>query len=67
MLDADQKDSFEGTAFLQSMSTNPLPLMPNGFLLLIQECVEHGLLDVHFVRAPAVSYTHLTLPTNREV
>src|SRR5467141_2935889 len=28
------------------------PLMPAGVLLLVQECVEHGLLNVHFVRAP---------------
>src|SRR6266550_1080768 len=28
------------------------PLVLSGFLLLVQECVEHSLLDVHFVRAP---------------
>src|ERR1700730_6979974 len=43
-------DLFELTAVLWSISTTP-PLMSNGFLLLVQECAEHGLLDVHFVRA----------------
>jgi len=27
-------------------------LMPNSLLLLVQECVEHGFFNVHFVRAP---------------
>ena len=28
------------------------PLVLSGLLLLVQECVEYSLLDVHFVRAP---------------
>jgi hypothetical protein len=43
-------DLFELTAVLRSTITAPT-LMSNGFLLLVQECVEHGLLDIHFVRA----------------
>src|ERR1700694_388509 len=42
-------DLFELTAAMEHQHTPPL--MSNGFLLLVQECVEHGLLDVHFVRA----------------
>ena len=60
-------DEQASAASVRPNAYNPNRQSDDEFLMLCKSIVEDGFTDAIIVNTDPVSYTHLTLPTNREV